>query len=46
VAAKSSSDSVVISTEARAKMSALDQLQVASRVITSDQKGGNVNLCA
>ena len=46
ISAKSSSDSVVISAEARAKMSALDRLQVSSRVITSDQKGGNINLCA
>jgi hypothetical protein len=46
VANKPVADSVVISTEARAKMSALDQLQVSNRVIASDPKGTRINIAA
>lgn len=45
-AARGGNDSVTVSPEARAKMSALDQLQVASRVIAADPRGGQINLCA
>lgn len=39
-------DSVVISTEARARMGALQQLQTSSRVISSDQAGTGLSVMA
>jgi hypothetical protein len=46
VANKPTADSVVISSEARAKLNALDQLQVSNRVLASDPKGTRINIAA
>jgi len=46
VANKPATDSVVISSEARAKLNALDQLQVSNRVLASDPKGTRINIAA
>lgn len=46
VMSRSAPDAVVISPEARAQMAALDQLQVSSRVVSTDPKGTRISVFA